>query len=269
MAGPLASPGFVSHGSPIPLPSSSNRLPPRLRVALIITPFAATPPRRPHHIVYRNASASLCLAVARAPLPMHLVIHLVRQVESPPLPPEAADAEISSRVPVVVVVLRLLRPYLCVLASALAACAPLSVRPRLCILLYILFVKLKLPRSLPPEAADARPLYEILLLLLLCCGSCALTCASWPLHSRLLRPYPGVLAPVIVLLHRCCRPGVARRPGTNDGSIRAARLENEVVRCTAGALVAAATRCAPAAPPCEPVLIPRVTQLAATHPCTA
>ena len=46
MAGPLASPGFVSHGSPIPLPSSSNRLPPRLRVALI-TSFIATPPRRP------------------------------------------------------------------------------------------------------------------------------------------------------------------------------------------------------------------------------
>ena len=143
----------------------------------------------PVQIACRHASASLCLAVARAPLLMHLVIHLVRQIESPPL---------------------------------------------------------------PPEAADARPLYEILLLLL-CCGSCALTCASWPLHSRLLRPYPGVLAPVIVLLHRCCRPGVARRPGTNDGSIRAARLENEVVRCTAGALVAAATRCAPAAPPCEPV----------------
>ena len=98
---------------------------------------------------HRHASASLCLAVARAPLPMHLVIHLVRQIESPPLPPEAADDETSNRVPVVVVVLRLLRPYLCVLASALAACAPLSVRPRLYILLYILFVKLKLPRSLP------------------------------------------------------------------------------------------------------------------------
>ena len=64
--------------------SRSNRLPPRLRVAL----------------TYRHASASLCLAVARAPLLMHLVIHLVRQIASPPLTPEAADARTSSRVPV-------------------------------------------------------------------------------------------------------------------------------------------------------------------------
>ena len=130
--------------------SRSNRLPPRLRVALqLISSSHRLPPRLRVALTYRHASASLCLAVARAPLLMHLVIHLVRQIESPPLPPEAADDETSNRVPVVVVVLRLLRPYLCVLASALAACAPLSVRPRLYILLYILFVKLKLPRSLP------------------------------------------------------------------------------------------------------------------------
>ena len=111
--------------------SRSNRLPPRLRVALqLISSSHRLPPRLRVALTYRHASASLCLAVARAPLLMHLVIHLVRQIESPPL---------------------------------------------------------------PPEAADARPLYEILLLLL-CCGSCALTCASWPRHSRLVRPYLCALA---------------------------------------------------------------------------
>ena len=113
--------------------SRSNRLPPRLRVALqLISSSHRLPPRLRVALTYRHASASLCLAVARAPLLMHLVIHLVRQVESHPLPPEAADAEISSRDPVVVVVLRLLRPYLCVLAPALAAPAPLSGRPGPC-----------------------------------------------------------------------------------------------------------------------------------------
>ena len=53
---------------------------------------------------------------------------------------------------------------------------------------------------------------------------------------------------------------------TNDGSIRAARLKNEVVRCTAGPLRLLHAFCAPFAPPFDPALIPRVTQLVGDTP---